>query len=139
MRKDLLRIISTLTVSYWLLSSSTGYRLWESVNVLVRLFGVEVLKSLILVINMTPDAQKINSLDSLKKDVPNFAEIKKLFSGFDLDKQIYWNYYFDLNRKTLKDWWAMYAQHRAELLSRIVKLPRYDSVRYNKYLETMQE
>jgi hypothetical protein len=111
----------------------------ESINVLIHMFGVEVLKSLILVINMTPDAQKINSLDSLKKNVPNFADIKKLYSGFDLDKQVYWNYFFDLDRKVLKDWWVMYGKHRAELLSRILKLHRYDSVHYNKYLETIKE
>ena len=111
----------------------------EAIDVIINMFGVEVLKSLILIVNMTPDAQKINNLDTLKKEVPDLAYLKKLCNGFDLDKQVYWNYFFELDKKALKDWWAMYGKHRAELLSRIVKLPRYDSVHYNKYLETIQE
>lgn len=71
--------------------------------------------------------------------MPDFSYLKKLYSDFDLDKQVYWNYFFNLEKKTLKDWWAMYGKHKSELFSRIIKLPRYDSVHYNKYLETLQE
>lgn len=43
-----------------------------SLDLIVSIFGMNVMKSLLIIINMTPQAQKINNLDNLKKTVPEF-------------------------------------------------------------------